>query len=354
MNILIVLDKTKNASEFNKKHELLLKHAENWGGKDNDVYILTNIRKRADKLSGIHFVNPPKYLFNNFLVSVWFSMVNHPRFDFVIEEVSFTPFVYRKPEKIMYISSPLAKSKFPFGFNPGERLIALLIKTFFKKSYFLTSSWQVEDFLRKLGIESQKIHLIRKGLYFGSKKRSKVKIGKNLLFIADYDIEKIKASLSVFKMIERRDLDWSFSILVPGGLMNETNRILSESDLSSRVSVVANKSQRNVFKEIAKTNLLLDLATDANSLRNDMLALGLKIPVIAVESNFVIKQKELVKSLFLSKSQDYFAMAQNALEFPDNERKYQKKVDSASDLVRGYTWKSLSDKSLDFLENMRL
>lgn len=353
MNILIVLKRTKSEDEFNQKHELLLKHAENWAGKDNDVYVMSNATKRASKHPTVSFVNPPSYLFNNLLVSAWFSMVNHPRFDFIIEEASFTPFIYRKSEKIFYLPAFLNPENI-LKLAVVKRLFSVMMKLYYRKSYFLTTSWRTSDFLLTVGVKPDKVYLFKKGLNFGSKKRTKIRTGKSLLTILGNNKEKLSETFQVLKAIERRDLDWRFTIIVPDALHAGSKEMLINSGITSPTQMIARKTPKQVLKEIEKCNLLLDLMANEDSLNNDIVALGLQVPVVSIESDFFMKNKDIAKSLFLNPEKDYYSLAQDVLDFSKDVKKYQKRVDISEELVKSHTWKNLSEQSLNFLGNIRL
>jgi len=354
MNILIVLNKLKNADEFYEKHNLLLENAKNWSSRDNDIYILSNVKNLSKTFSGINLVKPPSYLTNILLVSVWFSMVNHPRFDFVIEENTFTPFIYRKSEKVQYITNLPTVMKKAFNFDIRRIIKSVLIKTLYKKSYFLTPSWKVVDFLHSLGIKQEKVFLFTKGIELESKSRKKFKTGKNLLFIGLESDENIKKAINIIKALERRDLEWKITLLVTIDSIEKTKSYIHENDMLSSIKVIKDTGVSSFTRELKKSNFLFDLTSDDKTLMLDLIAFSQYIPVIVFDNEFLQKHSDITKVFFVNKSEDFYSAAQSILGFSKELQKNQKKLDLGQEFAKGYTWKNLAEKSLEFLNTMRL
>ncbi len=345
MNILLIPEHIKLSSSKNT-FGLLYKHAIEWAKENNDIYLLAVPSNMISTNSSVKQIDRPIYLPNNLFLSLWFSLVNHPRIDLIVCSFSIVPFIYPKSDVVFYLDSDLGGLK--------RFLTKLLIKHLYKKSYYLTSSREEFDELQSLGIKENHIYLLEKSLLSGSTKRNVKKLfSKNVLYVENSNnIDNILKVINILSLIDRRDEGWTYKLIVSSSSVNLAKEAVSKLESNTNFKLIVKIPGKNLDHEISRAGMVLDIDLTPESLKIDMKAVNNDIPVAAYKSQILDKYFGLSKALLLSDIDDPTEVSNLIINFAKNPKLIEKNKVNANLYSSQFSWKNLAAKSLNFLESI--
>ncbi len=342
MKILILSEKHKQL--FNESEKTLLHHAEEWSKLDNEIYILSSDLKSKKHKSFLNFIEKPKFLVNNLLLSVWFSVVNHPPFDLVIKNISLIPFYYKKSEILILYSE---HNRLP------ATIKTFLVRNIYKNSHFLITNVNLMDSLLKNNVKRENIYLLQNAFDINSIPSQKKVFNKKIAYIHETNNKlDLSEAIEVFKEIERRDEGWKYSLLCEANEIKSLKELISKTEINPKSLSLINKTALNIKNTLLNNNIIIDLSADESSFQTDLYALALNNVVISFKTKYISNNLNFEKSILTSESNNSHLIAKIAIEYAKNPIQTERQRQNIQNFLSQFGWKKLAENSFKFLESV--